>query len=241
MNSGIRTLFLTASVLASATVLSPAAAIATPMPKASRSASADCLAATQKAASAAVSARLTVLDGHTSAVNTDTTMTASDRSTLLSLYAKDTSGLTSLKQTINAATDCATAKTETQRIVTDYRIYVLVGPQTHLTEAVDAGLAGIVKMTSLEPVLKVTIAQAKAAGKNVTAAQSAYNDLLVQLPAASTALASGSGPVLALTPAGYPANKTTLQTTRSAVQTAGRALAKAVQDAETVLALSSSS
>lgn len=189
-----------------------------------------CLAGVQAASNVAVANRLTVLDQHTSEIAADTTIAAADRATLDGIYATDTAGLTALKGTIAAATSCPTARPEAMSIVTGYRVYVLVGPQTHEVEAADAGLAGATSLTGAEPALLLAIQVAQHAGKDVSGAQAAYADLTAKVTAAQGLLRPVPASVLALTPAGWPGDVTTVQADRQSVVTAGADLAAAAHD-----------
>jgi hypothetical protein len=193
-----------------------------------------CLPRVDAASAAAVSARLTVLTAHQSAIAADPTVTPSDRSALEGTYAQDTAGLTATKASVDAATECAVAKATATTIVTSYRVYVLVGPQTHLTEAADAGLSGASGLQAVEPSLRTAIAAAALAGRNVTTAQAAYADLVTRVTATQQELAPVPASMLGLTPPEYPGCLPTIEADRRAVVAGGSGLAAAAKDVSTI-------
>jgi hypothetical protein len=91
------------------------------------------------------------------------------------------SSLTTLKASIDADTSTTTLKDSVQSITKDYRIYMLVIPQGRIHAAADRTLTIVATMQQLLPKLQDRITAAATAGKDVTAAQSAYADMQVKL------------------------------------------------------------
>jgi hypothetical protein len=114
-------------------------------------------------------------------------------------------------------------------------VYVLVTPQVHLTIAADRVAYIATLFSPVEAKLQAAIDKAKAHGKNVAAAQAADDDLKAKVTAASAAVSGVPAEVLALTPAGYPGNRTTLEAARSSLQTARADLAAARADVTKVV------
>jgi multidrug resistance efflux pump len=87
-----------------------------------------------------------------------------------------------------------------------YRVYVVMTPQTHLTVVLDdeAFVEGV--LTNLEAKIATAIQNVRNAGKNVTAAQAAFNDPKAQVSAAQNETNGPAAHVLAQTPQGYPEN-----------------------------------
>ena len=224
----------TATLATAAVVAGTSVAGAQTSPPTTRQSGAVRLAYCHGHADAAIEARLTVLKGDLDLLNDATHLTAGDKSRLMNLITSDQSGLTSLKTTIDQTTDPTTCHTDALTIVTSYRIYVLVQPQVHLTIAADRVLAITQRLTDLAAKQQARITAAEANHKNVGDAQAKHDDMVTQIAAAQNDASGVPGEVLALTPSGYPGNRTTLQQARQQLQAARDAIRKAVQDAEAV-------
>jgi hypothetical protein len=168
----------------------------------------------------AIQRRLNELDRLTALVNGAKHLTSANRSALLSKLSSDRSGLQSLDTKIQGDTDAATLKADLTSIVTAYRIYVLVAPQVHLVVASDRVAAFVALGDTIAGKIQAAIDTAKGKGTDIKAAQAALNDMKKQLQAASAAIAGVASKVIALTPSGYPGNRTTLLSARSAILTA---------------------
>jgi len=186
-------------------------------------------------ADAEIQRRLTTLQADSALVSKASHLSDSDRDALTSLITADQNGLTALKDTIDADTDLATARNDARRIVTDFRIYVLVEPQVHLTVAADRVSAIADRFADLDTKLQAKIDAAKQAGKDTGAEQQALDDAKANVADASTAASGVPSSVLALTPAGYPANRDTLVQARQDLETARTDLKTARNDVATVV------
>jgi hypothetical protein len=183
----------------------------------------------------AIQRRLDEIDRLTALVNGATHLTSSNRSTLLSKLSSDSSGLQSLDTKIQGDTDGTTLHNDLQSIVTAYRIYVLVAPQVHLVVASDRVAAFVTLGNSIANKIQAKIDAAKAAGKDVKKAQDALDEMKKQLADAASAVAGVAAKVIALTPSGYPANRSTLLDARSSILTARAHLVTARTDAHTAV------
>lgn len=163
-------------------------------------------------------------------------VTADHRSTLDGQIVAAADGLRSLNAKIQADTDVTTARADAQRIVTDYRVFVLVEPRTHLVIAADIDTAGATRLTAVADKLDAAIAKAQANGKDVTGAKTALADMRSQISAAQAKSTAVPGSVLPLTAAGYPGNKPTLTAARDSLRAAHDELKAAIADARTVIA-----
>ena len=179
----------------------------------------------------AIQRRLNELDRLTALVNGATHLTSSDRSTLLSKLSSDRSGLQSLDTKIQGDTDGRTLRNDLASIVTGYRIYVLVAPQVHIVVASDRIAAFVSLGNTIAAKIQAKIDAEKGNGKDVKAAQAALDDMKKQLADASAAVAGVASSVIALTPSGYPGNRTTLLDARSSILTARAHLVEARADA----------
>lgn len=183
----------------------------------------------------AIQRRLNELDRLSSLVHSATHLKGPDRTSLLSKLSSDRSGLQSLDTKIQSDTDATKLHNDLQSIVNAYRIYVLVAPQVHLTVAADRVEAFIEYGNSVVGRLLSAIDKAKAKGKDVKAAQAAVIDMKTQLADAASEVAGIPSKVIALTPSGYPGNRTTLLNARSSILTARAHLLKARDDAQSAV------
>ncbi len=181
--------------------------------------------------------RLTTLGQLSSIVAASKGLTPSDAAVLAGEIGADTSGLTSLKATIEGQTAIAALRAEIVEIVNKYRVYVLLGPQIRLVIAADSVLALKPHFDQIAASLTDRIAMAQAAGKDVTSAQAS----LAAMNAAVTAAVALASPLpaqlLALTPAGLAGSAATvLQNARTALGAARDDLKSAAQDGRDVIA-----
>jgi len=179
----------------------------------------------------AINVRLHTLSNDGTLVTSAVHLTQSDQSTLASLISADEAGLSSLETTIDNDTTVPQATTDVRSIVTSYRIYVLVDPKIHLTVATDRGLAAVATFQQLASADQTEITAATSG--NIAAAKTALSSMNNEVVLAENLLTPVPGEVLPLVPAGYPANKPTLQgaatSLRQARQDLGMAQAYAGQ------------
>ena len=125
-------------------------------------------------------------------------------------------------------------RTVAHDMVFTYRVYVVMTPQTHLTIVTDdeTYIEGV--FVNLEPQIATAIANAQAAGKNVTAAQAAFNDLKNQVTSAQGETAGQSAQILAQTPSGYPGNWQVFLAARTNATNAHSDLHAAYADAQQI-------
>jgi hypothetical protein len=134
-------------------------------------------------------------------------LTAGDRATLQNdITAVELPGIEALQTQAQAATTCAGLRAVAHSMVFNYRVYVVMTPQTRLTIVLDdeTYIEGV--FVNLEPQIATAIQNAQAAGKDVTAAQAAFNDLKSQVSTAQGETNGESAQILAQTPTGYPGN-----------------------------------
>jgi hypothetical protein len=192
----------------------------------------------QGRSNAAISARLAVLAGDAHLVQSAKHLSPTNAAALSNLITSDESGLSALKTKIDGDTSLASCHADAMTIVTGYRVYVLVEPQVHLTIAADRISAVAETLRDVATRLETRLAQRKAQGKEVDpGAQDAVNDLNARVAAATAAVSGVPSQVLALTPAGYPANKATLQSARGALETARHDVVLATADAGRAVSL----
>ncbi len=178
--------------------------------------------------------RFTTLDDLSAAVSKAKALTTSDAAALSGEISSTRAGLTALKATIDAETSLEALRGEVRQIATDYRVYLLLVPKTHLVIAADREVAAQQIFDKVSDRLSAAIQKAKDAGKDVTAAQ-ADLDKMNAAVAQAVALASPlPAQLLPLTPAQYNAGTAgpVLLSARSAVLQARDLLRQAKADAE---------
>ncbi|MBV9933735.1 MAG: hypothetical protein JO367_05485 [Actinobacteria bacterium] len=164
---------------------------------------------------AAIDKRLAWLDVLTGHVNNAKNLSADHKATLLDKIDADRRGLRSLRAQIVADDDGPTFRQHAQEIVTDYRVYLLLTPQVHMTIAADGMDVAYAK---LETVADKLAAQ----GKDVT-------ELRAKIDDAKAHADPVPGHVLPLEPHGYPTvDKPVLDQARTDLQTARADLKAAV-------------
>jgi hypothetical protein len=177
--------------------------------------------------------RFTTLATLATRVSGSKALTSSDAAALTAEIGATKTGLTGLKATIDAETSIPALKADIVKIATDYRVYLLVGPQVNLVSGADRVVASQTVFTKIDTNLAARIA-AKAAGKDTTTAQTdldAMNAAVTQAVGLATPLPAT---LLPLTPAQYNAGTAgpVLNSARTALVQARDLLKSAVQDAK---------
>jgi hypothetical protein len=145
-------------------------------------------------------------------------------------------GIQGLQAQVQQDTTCAQLWAAAHSMVFDYRVYVVMTPQTDLTIAADDETFCEGRFVALEPVLAAAIQNAKAHGKDVTAAETAFDDLKSQVTTAQSETNGLSAQMLAQTPHGYPANAQVFLGARTSEFNARNDLHVAYTDAEQIRA-----
>jgi hypothetical protein len=174
----------------------------------------------------------------TSFVRASHALTVSDREVLLAEIGSTLSGLSGLKATIDAETGLLKLRAEIVQVTSRYGVYSLLGPKVYLVNAADGILAVEPDFSVLSADLADRIAAAKAAGKDVSAAQAALDSMNAEVAAAVALAAPLPAQLLSLTPAGV-ANGTAgpvLRGAREAVAAARDHLRAALGKGRAVLA-----
>jgi hypothetical protein len=177
-------------------------------------------------------AHLDTLDGAVAGAPADCGHNAELRSQL----AADKAGLTALDATIQAETDRAAAVAEYKQIFTHYRIYWLETPKAREVVACDRITDAAAKLTALQAKIQGRVDEAEASGKDVTAAQTALDDMGAGIASATTAANQADDSVIGLRAdmgdrSVLDANKAALQAGRASLRSAFADLQAARQDA----------
>lgn len=152
-------------------------------------------------------------------------LTAGDRDALRSQLTADTSGLTALRAAIDGETDVHVLKADLKKIATGFRIYLLMVPKVADVIAAGNELAAVARLGTHATKLQARIDADKAAGKDVTRAQSDLDAMKAKVAKVSPLVQGIPAAVLPLTPAQYNAGtaKPILVSSRTSLQ-AGRGL-----------------
>jgi hypothetical protein len=182
------------------------------------------LASVRSFAECEISRRLATLAGLSSRVVASKAITGADAAALGAEIAAEESGLTALKARIDAETTLPALRADLVRIVTEYRVYVLVVPQVNLTIAADAVAAAQARFERIATALTARIAAAQAAGRDVTAARADLAAMNAAVDAAAALVQPLPAQLLALSPAQFNAG------TASVIAAARAAIGRARDD-----------
>ena len=127
-------------------------------------------------------------------------LTDADRATLQSQLTADTSGLTALRAQIDGETDITALRADLKKIVTDFRIYLLMAPKTAAVIAAETELAAVARLGTVNTKLQARIDAAAAAGKDVTQAQADLDAMNAKVVQVSPLVQGIPAAVLPLTP-----------------------------------------
>ena len=183
----------------------------------------------------ALSDRQATLAKLTASVQSNRSLTADHRQTLEGLLAAETQGINQLAQQVDSATPDTTTLAQLRQdaytMVHQYRVYLVMAPQVHLTEAADAQTAVEAKLAAAEPKIQAAIAKAG----NPPQAVEAYNDLVTQVANASAATGKANiAAVLAVTPPGFPGDGGPLVSASTTLHSAQSDLRSARHDIDTI-------
>jgi hypothetical protein len=189
--------------------------------------------AAKRLASGAITRRVLALRDLQTAARATVRLTDADRATLTNQLQDQVNGLTSLNAKIQGDSDEATVRADAGKIITDYRVYVLTIPKARGAVVADIELTAADRLSKLADRLQRTI---DASTKDTTKARSDLAALQAKVMAVTGAVAPLSGPLLALQPAGYPGNRTTLEQARTTLRTGRTGLSDAATYVRQVIA-----
>lgn len=178
--------------------------------------------------------RLGVLTKLSSVINGALKLSPADKANLTSQVNGEIAGLTALKLKLSGETELAAARTDVKSIVSDYRVYVLIGPKVYLMRAADTISANDDKLMAFSVKLQERLDTLKTAGKDVSALQTSLNDMVAKINAAKTLAAAVSQKVFALQPTDYNSDHTILIGLRDQLKTAHLDNIAAYNDAKTI-------
>jgi hypothetical protein len=192
----------------------------------------------QQRVETALSGRVTQLNALLSVLNdTSNHLTSADRQMLQNDISNvELPGIEGLQPQVQQATTCAQLRVAAHSMVFTYRVYMVMTPQTHLAIVADREVYIEGLFVNLEPAIASAIQNAQTHGKDVTAAEAAYNDVQSQVTAAQNATSGLAAQVLAQTPQGAPGNWQVFLAARTSVSNAHNDLHTAYTDAMQVKA-----
>jgi chromosome segregation ATPase len=191
------------------------------------------LEARKRAATGAITRRLLALRERLTVAKSIVRLSDEHRSALTTQLQEQINGLTSLGARIQGDTDEATLRADAQRIVTDYRVYVLTIPKARGVMVADIEVAASDRLTRIADRLANAIDQAR---RDTTEAQEDLASMRSKLAAVDAAVLPIPAELLALQPAGYPANHAVLEQARQSLRTGRSDLADAAILARRVIA-----
>lgn len=170
--------------------------------------------------------RLTTLVGKTPALS------ATARRTLQSQLAAETSGINGLAAAAPGE-GTATLGTTAGTMVNQYRVYAVMVPKVHIAVSAGRQQRAEQRAATREQAISARISRAQHAGHTVTQAQSAYQNLVKEVSAATSSTA-GASSVLTVEPSGYPADAGAIRSARAALTSARSVLPSVRTDLRTI-------
>lgn len=222
----------TATAVLAAGIALPAQAQSSTAPAArTASGSGAGLNAVKALATARIDGRLETLRALQLAVNNARHLTGADRSTLSGLLASDISGLTALRGKVSGESAASAVRDDETAMVDQYRVYMLVVPKVHLTNAFDIEASAVAALQKAHDALAARLA--KRPGGVTSAEQAQLADLETQLHNAQQAESGQVATLLAIQP-GADANAihSALSPLVSAAKSARKDLKQARDDAK---------
>ncbi|MEK7571397.1 MAG: hypothetical protein AAB553_03910 [Patescibacteria group bacterium] len=188
----------------------------------------------QERAGYEITRRITSLETLIERINGFRLLTAAQKSELIAQIQTEIDALKALQSKIEANADTATLREDVKSIVTSYRIYALFMPKIAIIGAGERIMTLTDEMSVLADKLEARIAEAEAAGQDVTVWETHLDTMNANITDAETKAQAAIDAVLPLNPEGYPDNKKTLQEARLLIQQAHQSLVTAAASAKTI-------
>lgn len=187
---------------------------------------------TEKAlANARIQGRISTLHALSVAVQDSKYLTSDERAALGKQISTDLAGLTPLATQMADATTVASVRSDENAMVDDYRVYMLMAPQTRLVDALAAETDAATTLGKAEAALQQLLA--KQTGGGTAQQQSELSDLQSQVAQAQTAIGNEISAALAIQPGPDASSiESALAPVKSAVKSARKDLLQARQDAK---------
>ncbi|MEU8003253.1 hypothetical protein AB0B66_19015 [Catellatospora sp. NPDC049111] len=196
------------------------------------------LANAKKLTTVRIDGRLALLRAEGVAIRNAARLTDAHQAALQKIIDADIAGLTELRAKVATETTAEAVRADARSMVEDYRVYLLVRPQVHLTVAADVESAALARLRTLHDKLAQAVAAAKSAGKDVGDAEAKLAHLKSELDATESALSGLADDLLAVQPGpDAAAIKAKTAAARTDVRTARTHLRAAVADAKALRTL----
>jgi hypothetical protein len=169
---------------------------------------------------AAIDDRFSALAAAKAALAAASHVTDDHRAALTALLDDTTTRLQALQGEITADTEVSSLKAHCRSVFHDNRVFGLVLPRTRLVVASDVSGALADKLDEVAEKLSAAIAEAEAAGLDVTQAKAHLEAMKTKIASGRALAASVPGAVLGLTPADWNADHSVLAPARQALQSA---------------------
>lgn len=196
------------------------------------------LAEIQAAGATQTANRITSLNAGITRLTTKTTLTSTDKATILSTLNADLSGMQSLQAKIAADTTAGTARTDYRTIYTLWRVYAVGLRQSYIAASAD-GLTGTAIPRLQSAATKISAVFAAKPSMITPALQEQLADMKAKTADAVSKTNGLAAAALAVTPAGFNADHSVLTNLRATAQAAradtkaaavdGRAILKALR------------
>ena len=162
-------------------------------------------------------------------------LTDAHSSTLSGFVDNARDGLTNLRTKVASETTVEAVRADAKSMVNDYRVFLLRGPQVHLTCTADNEAAAIDRLKKAADTLAAGVAKAKQDGEDTADAEADLAAMNNEIGTAGTALAGRVDTLLALRPGpDGDAIRAQVRSVRQHLRTAWQALRRAVADAKQV-------
>ena len=182
-------------------------------------------------ASARIQGRLATLHALSLAVQDSRYLTSAERGTLSTQIGSDLTGLSALATKMSDETTVAAVRADEAAMVDDYRVYMLMAPQTRLVDGAAAETDAAATLQKAYVALQELLA--KQPGGGTSQQQSELADLQSQITAAQAAIGNEVATVLAIQPGPDASSiEGALAPVKSAVKTARQDLVQARHDAK---------
>lgn len=186
-------------------------------------------------ADAEITRRVTSLTELITKINGLKKLSQTNKTDLINKVQTEITGLNTLKTKIDADTDLAILRADVKSIVQSYRVYAFFIPQIRILSAADVMSQSADSLTVLANKLETLITKSGATGTTLISLQNYLSDMRAKIKEANDIYQVIETEVLALTPAGYPTNKTTLEDARAKLKTGSKALKTARDDAKQIV------
>ena len=193
------------------------------------------LSAIQQAGATATANRIRDLTTGIGKVNATTTLSSSDKATVLGTLDADLTVMHSLQAKIAADTVAATAWSDYQSIFTGYRVYAVALRQSYIAATAD-GLTDTAIPKLQSAATKISAAFASDPSKATPELQAQLADMQAKTADAVSKTAGLSAAALAVTPSAYNANHAVLTDDHAAARTALADTKAAAHDGRSILA-----